>query len=437
MLGHYRMLPLALLFVFPPWLHALEASLLLSTGLEYSDNMALNSDSKENDLLQTVAFDLGLVEQGKHVQLDVSVSASHSKYYDKTYSDETSIGAGLGVLNVGLIESFLDLRSSFRRSDIITDSSNRYNPDSKEFRNIYRTGPFIAYQISPTASLGLSSEYVAVENSDPDISDSERIENNMRWNYWVSSLTQLSVNGAYSNVTDGDELDTFANANANIGITRRIAKGEVSMSVGKTRFIPERGGYREGDFFDIRFDHDTLLHHEWMFQYYSNISDTSIGFTEQDESDAENEGQSEVSAPINSIDITGTDILERRQLRMRVRRDLGGLMYEIEALLEEEDYFVQRNDQEARRVDLRIRNILNHNWTAGVAVGWQSDDFIDVPSQGRDITTSYELNARHSFSPDLNFDGFLRFERRRNAENEVRAYEAASIGVSLEWQAFE
>ena len=439
MLTYYRKLFLFFLSLFAIDGFAIEASLRVSTGLEYSDNMALNSDQKEDDVLQTVGFDLGVLGQGKHIQLDVNVSASHSKYYDKTYSDETSLGAGLGVLNIGLVESFLDWRSSFRRTDVITDSSNRYNPDSKEFRNIYRTGPFLSYQISPVSHVGFSSAYVVVENSDPDVSDSERIENNLGWNYWLSSITQLSLNGAYSNVTDGDELDTFANANANVGVSRRISKGQVSLNVGKTRFIPESGDYREGNFFDLRFDHEAFLWHQWMLQYYSNISDTSIGFIERDDGETSDDPSSqpeEAPAQSNQIDITGTDVLERRQFRVRLRRDLGSVTYELEALHEEEDYFVQRNDQEAKRVDLRLGNVLNAQWRVGVALAWQSDDFLEAPSQGRDITTSYEVNARYSFSRDLYYDGFVRFEKRENSGNAVREYEAASIGARITWQAF-
>lgn len=405
--------------------NGVELDLTARTGLEASDNMSLSNEGGEQDVRQTVGFDLEVLETGRSIQADISLSVEHSKYYQKSYSDETSLGAGVGVLNFGLVDSFLDWRSSFRRSEVITDSSNRYNPDSREYRNIVRSGPVLNYQLSRAAALEFSSSYVGVENSDPDVSDSERVDNFLGLSYDINPLTELSLNGSYANVIDGDELDTFEDASVNVGLVRQFVRGQLSINIGRTRFIPETGDQREGNFFDIGFNREQLFLHDWTLRYNEDISDTSIGF--------ENEEDALESENTETLSINGTDILERRRFTLRVRREIGRMLYELSSRWEEEDYLVQLSDQRTHRADAQLRSRISPVLTFGAAYSWQSDNFIDVPSTGKDITSSYEVNSTYLLSQDVSLDGYLRFESRINSVNDGREYEGVFIGADLSW----
>jgi len=405
--------------------NGVELDLTARTGLEASNNMTLSNEGGEQDVRQTVGFDLEVLETGRSIQADISLSVEHSKYYQKSYSDETSLGAGVGVLNFGLIDSFLDWRSSFRRSEVITDSSNRYNPDSREYRNIVRSGPVLNYQLSRATALEFSSSYVGVENSDPDVSDSERVDNFLGLSYDINPLTELSLNGSYANVIDGDELDTFEDASVNVGLVRQFVNGQLSINIGRTRFIPETGDHREGNFFDIGFNRDQLFLHDWTLRYNEDISDTSIGFdNEEDALESEN---------TDTLNINGTDILERRRFTLRAGREIGRMFYELSSRWEEEDYLVQLSDQRSHRADAQLRSRISPVLTLGAAYSWQSDNFIDVPSTGKDITSSYEVNSTYLFSQDVSLDGYLRYENRINSVNDGREYEGVFVGADLSW----
>lgn len=426
--NRYRLLSVCLLMLVLTPVFGVELELTALTGMQASDNITLSNDGGEQDVRQTVGFDLGISEAGKYIQADINLSAEHSKYYQERYSDQTSLGAGVGVLSVGLIESFLDWRTSFTRTETITDSNNRSDPDNREYRNVVRSGPVLSYQFSRATEVELSSSYVGVENSDPDVSDSERVENSLGLFYSINPLTQINLNGNYARVIDGDELDTFENANVNLGFVRRLSKGRLAINIGKTRFIPETGEYREGDFVDVQFNHERLFLHDWSLRFNENISDTSIGF--------DNEEDALAADSREATRINGTDILERRQFSLRVQREVGRLFYEVSSLWENEDYLVQLNDQRAQTVNAQVRRRVSPSLTVGAAYSWQADEFIDTPSLGTDRTASYEANSTYLFSQEVSLVSYLRYENRRNGVNKNREYEGVFIGLDLSWRLF-
>ena len=109
------------------------------------------------------------------------------------------------------------------------------------------------------------------------------------------------------------------------------------------------------------------------------------------------------------------------------------MFYELSSRWEEEDYLVQLSDQRTHRADAQLRSRISPVLTFGAAYSWQSDNFIDVPSTGKDITSSYEVNSTYLLSQDVSLDGYLRFESRINSVNDGREYEGVFIGADLSW----
>ena len=190
---HLSILTLILVSVVPHT-SAIELSGNISTNIEYTNNSALVSTEKEDDVSQLVGLDLTIFENRKSVQANANFRLENERYYNNSFSDQTSLTAGFGLFNLDLIESFLNWQTSFTRTEVLTDEADTDTPDNREYRNILRTGPTVSYQYSRASFFALNVNYVGVENSDEAASDSERLDGNLNYNF----LFTLSIINALS-----------------------------------------------------------------------------------------------------------------------------------------------------------------------------------------------------------------------------------------------
>jgi hypothetical protein len=426
--GMNRYLPLKTLFLICaiPCANAIELTGNIFTNTEYSTNSTLVSTLTEEDISQIVGLSLNVLENRKSVQASANFRIENERYYNNSFSDQTSLTAGFGLFNLDLVESFLNWQTSFTRTELLTNATDTNTPDNREYRNILRTGPTISYQLSRASLLGLNLNYVNVENSDETASDSERADGNLNFKYLYNSMTDMSVNSKYEKVIDGDGADEYESIRLSWGLLRRFSQGEFIFNFGRTRLKPDnQSSAIESNYFDIQLNRKQMFRHDLSLTYLEDISDASIGF----ESDEQQEGLED------SIQrsVSGNDIVKRKRLEVSADRVLGNIHYTINGFWEDESYEVQQADEKSVGISLNISHRLSQKLTSDFGYIYQTNDFVDRADIGKDKESTYRIGSSYSFTADLTASSFMRFASRQNERNMVREYGEFAIGFGVVW----
>ncbi len=402
----------------------LESSARLDT--EYSDNIYRASKDKDDDVLRGLELDIAFKEEGKRLQADGSINIRDEFYFNDSYEDNTSITTGFGLVNFGLVESFLDWQSSFTREETRRDQSELENPDNREFRDTFRTGPSFRYKISNAAILSAGSQYVNVENSNEDISDSKRSDSNLGLLYSVNEGFDVFVNSRYEVVIDGDGEDEYHRVTNSLGLTRQIAKGLVRIEYGKTKIDPELDPREDARYANIRFEKDDVFEHKVILTYQEDISDTTIGFDFDEVQERQAEG--------NLDAVEQDDILKTRRYKLGLIRDLGGVIYDLEGYFTKQDYRILENNEETKGAMLSLTWAVTSSLNAGFSYQYEINEFLDAPEDGRDRRHTYGLTSGYQFTKRLSFDALLQFDSRYNNSNSLREFEELSLNLGVKWK---
>jgi len=407
------------------WANAIELSGNVSTETDYSNNSNLVSTKKLDDVSQLVALDLDVLENRKNLQANANFRVESKRYFKNTFSDQTSLTAGFGLFNVDLIDSFLNWQTSFTRTEVLSDTADTNTPDNREYRNILRTGPSISYQVSRSSLLEYTLNYINVENSDETASDSQRVNSDLNYMYLFNTVTDFSVNGQYENVIDGEENEEYENISFSLGLIRRFPLGDAQFNYGRTRLSPKRGGTTEGNYFDFQLIRRELLWHDVSLMYFEDISDTSIGF-ENDEQGADTENNTQRSASNN-------DVVKRKSLTLSINRVLGSLSYTVNTFWENETFVIQDSDEKSIGLSLALNYNLTPRLASEFQYSYQINNFMDRPDIDKDKVSSYQVGGAYSVASNFSVNSFIRFQARYNSQNMVREYEEFSTGFGLVW----
>lgn len=405
--------------------NATELSVDFSTEAEYNNNIRLASTDKEDEVVQTGSLSVEVLEARKSLQINANFLLEKEHYYNDTFSGETSMRAGFGLFNFDLVESFLSWKTSFTRTELLSDAADTDTPDSREYRNILRSGPTISYNISKTTRVDLLVNYINVENSDDDVSDSERLDSSFSFSNSLNRITDLSFGAKYGESIDADEGDEYANANIYIEFVRRFSHGNLQLSIGRTKLMPEDSASTEGSFYNVLLNKEQVLLHDISFEYQQDISETSIGF-ESDE-----EGVTDVNSPLDGH--VSSDVVMRKRLVLGVDRNVGSYNYTVSGFWEEETLVIQDDDEKSYGLNFRFENQIYQDLISGFEYAYRINDFIDRPSIREDKTVNYRVYANYVVSTDLSVSGFVGFGSRSNSKNDAREYEELSTGLGLKW----
>jgi len=419
---------------------SLELGVDLYTGADYSNNVSLASTNTEDDFKQILGLNVLVKEERKRFNADASFNLEREHYYNNTFSDQTSLTTGFGIFNFDLVEDFLDWRTSFTRTQVLNNTFDNDTPDNREQRNILRTGPTMTYRVSRSSTVSTSANYTLVENSDDEASDTKRVTGNLTYGYSVNNTTSLSLNTVYDEIIDGDGSEELTNSNINVGMKRLFSHGQLNFNYGVTKTRSDIAETVTGNFFDIGFTREQFFWHSVNLQYREDLSDTSIGFANDEEgfqnengpvdggenSNGENQNLQGVSSKI--------DIVTRKQFNMQLSRVLGSYQYVVSGFWRNEKYQILEEDSKSRGFSLGLNKSLTTDLELGVSYSYSLNDYFDQPLIGKERTGSYRFNSTYAVTRSLNLSGNLQYAIRMNSRNQVREYEEFSTAVSLTWK---
>ena len=407
---------------------AVETTGAVGMRLEPTDNVRQSTFYPESDVIQRVYGELGVEEVRKRFKADARISLENEHYYEGTYEDTTSLTSGFGLFTIDLIEEFLEWQATFSRTDVVSDSSLDVNPDTREFRNIFRTGPTISYAFSRTTRFNLSGNYVKVDNSGANSSDNTRADGSAGINHQLNSSTSLNLGGNYSKVLESDDEDEIENGRVTLGFSRLYTDGQLSATFGRQEVRSNLAPTEDGRYIDVRATRSALFSHSWTLSYNQSISDTSIGF-EDDET-----GNVLETDPTQAV--SQTDIETRDRMNLNIARDADAYTYDIGFIYEETDYKVQTYTERYRGITLGISPKLYSRLTPRAEYSYSRESFgiNRTPYLGSDTKHAFTFSLKYQLVQDLYTDAFLRYEARINNTAPLREYDEVSAGLGVRWE---
>lgn len=404
-------------------------------------NARLVTTNVEDDVIERIGIDVVLKEERKRFNADASLNFYQEFYLNNTFSDQTQLTTGFGLFNFDIVEDFLDWRTSFTRTQVLSDTTATDTPDNRDERNTFRTGPTINYRINRASTLRMGVNYVQVENSDEISADTKRVNANTSYIYQYNSITGFSLNGSYDQILESDQSgrlplndDKIKNMMLNIGMNRQFSRGSFSINAGQNQVYSDTRDTVRGSFFDILLQHEQVLFHDLQVQYSESISDSSIGFGSFEDLVATNPNYSQGNQQFETT--TQLDIIKQKRADILINRNIDSYQYSLSIFWNNLDYDLQLNDERSTGLSFNLRQEIQEGLTAGFTYQQVKQMLFDRPSDGDNDTQTYTMDSAYRWTKDFSTNGFIAYSIRKNNKNALREYEDFSVGVTLKWDLY-
>ncbi len=421
--------------------YAAELKASIYSETRSTSNARLVATNVKDDVIERIGVNLVLKEERKRFNADASLNFYQDFYLNNTYSDQTQLTTGFGLFNFDIVEDFLDWRTSFTRTQVLSDTTATDTPDNREERNTFRTGPTINYRINRASTLRMGTNYVQVENSDEISADTKRVNANTSYIYQYNSITDFSLNGSYDQILESDQGgalplndDKIKNMTLNIGMNRQFSRGSFSINAGQNQVYSDTRDTVRGNFFDILFQHEQVLFHDLQVQYSESISDSSIGFGSFEDLVATNPNLGDGNQQFETT--TPLDIVKQKRADISINRNIDSYQYSLNIFWNNLDYDLQLNDERSTGLTFNLRQQIQDGLTAGFTYQQVKQVLFDRPGDGDNDTQTYTIDSAYRWTKDFSTNGFITYVKRENNKNALREYEDLSVGVTLNWDLY-
>jgi len=428
-----RVAVLVLLFCSAQHAFAAETTGAIGSRVSHTDNVRQSANNAEQDVVQTTYAELGVEEVRKRFKADATLKLQNEHYYEGTYDDETSLTSGFGLFTIDLVEEFLEWQATFSRTDVVSKSEQADDPDpsSTEFRNIFRTGPTINYAISRLSNVRLRGTYVRVDNSEKDADDNERAEGSINFRHQLNRLTSINAGGNYSEIIQSDDGDEITNGTVSVGFTRSYVDGALDVSYGQQEVRSSNQNTNDtetevGSFADAVLTRQALYGHNLALKYNQSISDTSIGFEDDEEGSRLN------IDPRQATSIT--DIETRNRVNFDIARDTDGYTYDLGFIYEESNFKVQQYTERHRGLIVGYAPKLYARLIPRIQYQYARESFGLIKGLGVDTTHTVTGLLKYQLVEELYADGLVSYETRSNDTRASREFDEFTIGLGLRWE---
>lgn len=380
---------------------ALELESVAYAETRYSDNAGSLKNQKRHDIRNSVGVDAQLTEQRQSLDADFSLSMEHERYMRDTSGDRTAITSGLGLLNLNIVEDFLHWESTYTRAQVVEDALEIEAIDVRNYRNTLLTGPKMTMELSDTTEMDAFAHYVNIENSDENVSDTERGSTGLSLLHHYNQVTQLNLSSEFEKILTEDELDPYDRKSLSLGITRALARSSFSLNVGRSSLMPEFGESLDSNFYQASFRHDELFGHIFQLGYSQDVSDTTVGFV-----DAALEEEDTGILPDN-------DYVSRKRWTALLSRTIGLHSYALTGARSDSSYELSGQRTVFHLATFRYQRSVIAHLLAGSSVSYSRRNYVTDPTLGLSESMIYTVDSSYQFSERLNAGSFIRLISRQ------------------------
>lgn len=410
---------------------ATELDVTAYSDTKYTSNAGLVTTATKSDVIEKIGLNVLFLEQRKRFDAQANFNLAQEYYLKNSFSQQTDLTTGFGLFNFDIIEDFLDWRTSFTRTQSLSNTTLANTPDNRGERNVLKTGPSINYRINSVSTFDLGANFTQVENSGDTAIDSKRVGANAGYNYQYNSITTMSLGGSYDEIIEIDQKNTASNdevrnSNLNVGFAREFSQGLFNLTVGVTQVSSDSEETVTGNFFRLNFERQQFFLHDVSINYSESISDSSIGFDEL--TLIEDSGEVE---QVNIEESSLLDIITLKQSSIVFTRSLDAFQYSVSSFWNDKDYEIQLNDEQSLGFFLGLKYRIHEAWAAGFSYRHDRQKFFDLPELGQNVTHTYKVDSDYQWTQTFSSNAYVAYERRQNDKSAIREYEEFSVGVTL------
>ena len=413
----------ACFLAFVPDVYSAEMSATLGSNTEYSNNLLHThvDPEKIEEFSETLNLDLLLEEQRKKYTLSINGNFQHERFLNHSFADQSEFTTGVGLVNFEIVESFLDWKSSYKRTQVLKDEDLPDVPNNKEVRDIYKTGPQISYLINSLTNMTIDAIYTQTEISDPDVYDTRRVDGSLALNRRMDSVTSVGFTLNRVVMLDADGGDEYERWNWSASVKRDIVRGKISASAGRGRFKSETEETTGTQFYDFSIEKEWLSH-SFSAAYKKDVTDTSIGIDYVDDGEV-----------LPGAGLSANDVYKEESYRISASREFEETKYRIDAYHIERDYLGGDGDENRSGYTLKV----DHQVIAGFGLDLSWNRVISRNPQrsyeGKNERDIYRLSGDYTFSKELSVDSYLQYLEKYNKRFKDKDSEEFVLGINIKW----
>ncbi len=419
----YPSVGLALFCVATPGL-SLEKGISGGLSTEWTDNVYLTANDRRNDVLETLNLGANLADQESLYQYGLDYIVDYERYERESYDATTSYN-GTAFLNLSFLPRRFEWYSAVQSETTLVQSSSADTPDNRDQRDMFMTSPRLTVISLPRDTVTLAAEAEKVVFRESDQSDSDRLGGDLTWVHALSPLLDLNAKASQQQV-DFDVASDYDTTNYQVGFTRRINGGSISVAAGKTTIEPETGEKFDGAQYQADANWSSEPH-SLTFQAYRDLTDTSVGLA----------GEVETTGQVTPADIETGDVTlvtRTHYLAGYGYGFTGSFSINTNLYFDEEQAEDDSTDVIRKGIGLIASRELSPEMRASFEFDFERYDSTDIdaiPVEQVDYTRRYIISFERDFYERLRANVWLRREES-NRELDVASYEQHAVGAGLQ-----
>jgi len=400
--------------------YALESSLDVSLGMNYSDNGTKAGSDEVSDTEQRVGINIGLSHETQQFQSTLDYSVAKNRYDKETQESNTEIDGALSFVYEP-IEGSLFFRLDSSTRNIVNDKTALDVADNRQNRTITTFAPEWILRPSSASELSLSVNYSDISYEESE-GDSNRSGASIKWSSLRSKVDVLSAQVNYSEVDLGRAGLDYDSYQAYVSYTASLSKLQYSISIGyneTNRNLAENvgGGFLNADF---NFSDGAS---NWRLNLGRELTDSSQG---------NNNGGSDQFSSFQSTS-GSVDIYELTTVRVSWSADVfcEACSIDVSFWYEEEDYETAPSDSE----EISAKFGLSYDYSRLTKVSFEAtySDFTFPSDEVNEFDydrTFVQLSVSHQMSRDFSVRASVRSEEA-NYSQMGADYEDFVVGLTL------
>jgi len=370
--------------------YASDFSFLIFERAEYSDNIGLAENQKNNDTILNTGVRLKYLNDDKKFPTLFELSTSYRDYVNNSFEDQTDVFANLStkwVMNRNRVE--WELVDRYQLLPI--DSQLADTPDNQENTNYFSTGPNINVVNTRRSKLALNLRYelFAFEKSNEDRYDALA---GLHWTYLLSSNAQTGLHATHRSVKFDDAI-----ANTNYDRNDYFASFEINknrinffLEVGQTMVDSENQPGNTSDIIRSKYTHTIARDSVFTLGYNKELSDFGI--------------LTATSLPDSSIvtDISSeVFLLEEAFVRFSHIMSWGDL--KLAYTWRDYDYEIDDFDKASYIADASLNYLIDKSMTYNISYSYLTTKWPWIERKDKDSVVRLGLSKRfeNSFALDL------------------------------------
>ena len=418
----------------------------IGAEVEHVRNPTQSIGDSGSNTASSVSLSLNGNQVNNWSQIDLNYNLSKYNHSRSTFRDQTVVN-GSALLLLDIVPRRFSWIVTHSQQEISEDSLLPDTPENRTERQVFSTGPNLAFKLSDRdfASVSFRKEVVKFESEDENESTRESLSFSLT--HLINSTSSVSLNGSSAEVDFENSVLEYRLDSLYLGYSKIIKNGELTLEVGENRAKSEadvsiattavnaiqlsNDSETSGTFINLLLSQTFFSNHALQLQSSRNITDSSFSDSISSNDPRLVSGTDATSFALLS-NLTVNEVVEvrRHELGYRYNGEFGRLGFGASVFRDENLYESGQLDQHRVGYSIFLPYRIDENMRFQTLYTRAK---IERDNQSAEVTTSsLGLNLFWQSSLKLSWRaGYNMYRRDTEPASRVRS---ESLGLGFEYQ---